>query len=120
MMSIETDRNGPLKLLYSSTSIDSANPNKQHVHFLVVNASNKEVAAFNVLYGSSWRSNNHGGGGGGAFGFRADSRQETVKPGESQAVTIDTDTDQMLTVWIDSAAFADGTHWLDGRHPKVE
>jgi len=117
MMSIESDLTGPLTLLYSSTSIDSVDPGKRHVHFLVVNASSKEVSAFNVNYGSSWRSNSDATGSG-QFGYQADSRKQMVAPGESQAVTIDSDTDQTLTIWIDSADFADGSHWVDGRHPR--
>jgi hypothetical protein len=119
MLSIETDRNGPLKLLYSSTTLDAVNPNKQQVHFLVVNASNKDVSAFNIDYGSSWRSNTDTTGSG-RFGFQADSRKQMVAPGESQAVTIDSDIDQTLKIWIDSAVFADGTHWVDGRRRQLE
>ncbi len=109
VMSIETDRTGPLKLLYMSTTIDAADPAKEQVHFFVENTSNKEVSAFNINYGPSWKDR---------FAFQANSQAQMVKPGESQAVTIDWDADQKLTLWVDSADFADGTHWVDARHPR--
>src|SRR5258705_10365448 len=62
-MTIESQPDEPLKLLYSSTSLDFTNSGKRQVHFLVENVSDRDIRNFSVNYLSSWASKREGGGG---------------------------------------------------------
>lgn len=109
MMSIGTQPNEPLKILYVSTSMDPADPNKRQVHFLVENKSDRDIKGFTISYHSGWNSNTKGRGDG--VSVVADSQGQVFGTEESQVVTISCDADQMLNLWLDSAEFADGSHW---------
>ena len=109
MMSIGTQPNEPLKILYVSTSLDPADPNKRQVHFLVENKGDRDIKGFTISYHSGWNSNTKGRGDG--VSVVADSQGQVFGTEESQVVTISCDADQMLNLWLDSAEFADGSHW---------
>jgi len=106
-MSIDTQPNEPLKILYLSTSLDPADPNKRQVDFLVENRSDRDISDFTINYRSSWTSNTKGGGG----GISAIPNSDVLRTGDSQVVRINCDADQVLTVWLNSAEFADGSQW---------
>jgi hypothetical protein len=116
LLSIETQQNGPLKLLYSSTSIDTADANKRQVHFVVENTSRDNIKAYTISYSSSCRSDTKGAEG--AVFVQAKSQKEIFKAGELQTVTIECDADRMLSLWIASAEFVDGSHWSNGQYFK--
>jgi len=109
VMSIGTQPNEPMKIFYLSTSLDPADPNKRQVHFLVENRSDRDIKGFTISYRSSWASNTKGGGGG--VSVMANPQEQVFRPAESQVVTINCDADQVLTLWLNSAEFADGSHW---------
>ena len=109
MMSIETQPNEPLKILYLSTSLDPADPNKRQVDFLVENRSDRDIKGFTVNYRSSWTSNTKGGGGG--VSVIANPQEQVFRTGDSQVVRISCDADQVLTLWLNSAEFGDGSQW---------
>ena len=110
-ISIDSEPNQPLKLLHSSTSIDPADPNRREVHFIVENQSSKDIAAYAIKYHSTWKINIRGGG-----SFSANSPERTLRAGESQPLMISCDADELLTLWVDSAKFADGLLWSSARH----
>ena len=107
VMSIETQPNEPLKILYLSTSLDPADSNKRELDFLVENKSDRDIKGFSISYRSSWTSNTKGGGG----GISAIPNSDVLRTGDSQVVRINCDADQVLTLWLSSAEFADGSHW---------
>ena len=107
VMSLDTQPNEPLKILYLSTSQDPDDSNKRQVDFLVENRSDRDIKGFSVNYRSSWTSNTKGGGG----GISAIPNSDVLRTGDSQVVRINCDADQVLTLWLSSAEFADGSHW---------
>ena len=109
VMSIDTQPNEPLKILYLSTSQDPDDSNKRQVDFLVENRSDRDIKGFTVNYRSSWTSNTKGGGGG--VSVEANPEVQVFRTGDSKVVRINCDADQVLTVWLNSTEFADGSHW---------
>src|SRR5258705_5614292 len=61
-MTIESHPDEPLRLLYSSTSLDLTNSGKQQVHFLVENVSDRDIQNLSVNYLSSFASKREAGG----------------------------------------------------------
>ena len=113
-ISIDSEPNQPLRLLYSSTSIDPGVPNRREVHFIVENQSSKEVAAYAINYHSTRTTALSGP----RVSFNADSPEQILRVGESQPLTISCDADELLTLWVDSAEFADGLLWSSVQHVK--
>jgi hypothetical protein len=109
VMSIGTQPNEPLKILYVSTSLDPADPGKRQVHFLVENKSDRDIKGFTIKYHLGWSSNTRGGGD--RVSVVADSQGQVFGTEESQVVTINCDADQLLNLWLNSAEFTDGSHW---------
>ena len=112
-MSIENSTEQPVKLLYSSTSIDPADPSKRQVHVVVENTGSIDIQTYTISYRSTWNSNMHGGGGrvlvGGLEG-------NILRVGQSQTVAISCDDDQALTLWFDHAEFVNGSSWSNAQH----
>ena len=113
-MTIESQPDEPLKLFYSSTSLDFTNSGKRQVHFLVENVSDRDIQNFSVNYLSSWASKREGGGGGIFVGDNV--RGNLLRAGDSKTITIDSDYDQMLQLWVSSAEFLDNSRWDNPRH----
>jgi hypothetical protein len=113
-ISIDNEPNQPLKVLYSSTSIDPAVPDRREVHFIVENRSSKDVAAYAIKYHSTGTTGLSGPG----ISLTADSPEQILRVGESQPLTISCDADELLTLWVDSAEFADGLLWSSAQHVK--
>src|SRR3984893_6895757 len=105
MMSIGTQPNEPLKILYLSTSQDPDDPNKRQVDFLVENRSDRDIKGFTINYRLT--SNTKGGG----VSVAANPEEQVFRTGDSQVVRINCDADQALTLWLNSAEFADGSQW---------
>ena len=116
VMSIGTQPNEPLKILYLSTSLDPADPNKRQVDFLVESRSDRDIKGFTISYRLT--SNTKGGGGG--VSVVANPQEQVFKTGDSQVVRINCDADQVLTLWLNSAEFADGSHWNNEQEFKWE
>jgi hypothetical protein len=116
VMSIGTQPNEPLKILYLSTSLDPDDPNKRQVDFLVESRSDREIKGFTINYRLT--SNTKGGGGG--VSVVANPQEQVFKTGDSQVVRINCDADQVLTLWLNSAEFADGSHWNNEQEFKWE
>jgi len=115
-MSIGTQPNEPLKIFYLSTSLDPADPNKRQVDFLVESRSDRDIKGFTIGYRLT--SNTKGGGGG--VSVVANPQEQVFKTGDSQVVRINCDADQVLTLWLNSAEFADGSHWNNEQEFKRE
>jgi hypothetical protein len=113
-MTIESQPDEPLKLLYASTSLDFSNSGKRQVHFLVENVSHRDIRNFSVNYLSSWASRREGGGGGIFVGDNV--RGDLLRAGDSKTVTIDSEYDQTLQLWVSSAEFLDDSRWDNPRH----
>jgi hypothetical protein len=111
-ISIDSEPNQPLRLLHSSTSIDPADPNRREVHFIVENQGSKDIAAYAIKYHSTRTTGLSGPG----ESFNADSAEQILRAGESQPLMISCDADELLTLWVDSAKFADGLLWSNARH----
>src|ERR1700730_14900221 len=107
VMSIGTQPNEPLKILYLSTSQDPDDPNKRQVDFLVESGSDRDIKGFTINYRLT--SNTKGGGGG--VSVAANPEEQVFGTGDSQVVRINCDADQALTLWLNSAEFADGSQW---------
>jgi hypothetical protein len=107
VMSIGTQPNEPLKILYLSTSQDPDDPNKRQVDFLVESRSDRDIKGFTINYRLT--SNTKGGGGG--VSVAANPEEQVFRTGDSQVVRINCDADQALTLWLNSAEFADGSQW---------
>lgn len=105
VMSIETQPNEPLKILYLSTSQGPADSNKRQVDFLVENRSDRDIKGFTINYRLT--SNTKGGG----VSVAANPEEQVFRTGDSQVVRINCDADQALTLWLNSAEFADGSQW---------
>ena len=116
VMSIGTQPNEPLKILYLSTSLDPADPNKRQVDFLVESRSDRDIKGFTISYRLT--SNTKGGGGG--VSVVANPQEQVFKTGDSQVVRINCDADQELTLWLNSTEFADGSHWNNEQEFKWE
>lgn len=108
MMSIENQPNQPLRLRYSSSTIDSADANKREVHFVVENTGDQDITAYTVSYDSKSSGTN---GGGGMVTVHPDSRNEILRIGESQILTINVDAGEALSVRVGSVEFVDGSKW---------
>ena len=108
IMSIENAPTDPLKVRYSFTKVNPANPAKRLVEFAVENNSGRDVASYALSYNSNWYSNRHGGGGGVSV-INTD--------GFVPFVSINCDADQTLTVWVSSVDFKDGSRWTNSLNP---
>ena len=116
VMSIGTQPNEPLKILYLSNSLDPADPNKRQVDFLVESRSDRDIKGFTISYRLTSKTK----GGGGGVSEVANPQEQVFKTGDSQVVRINCDADQVLTLWLNSAEFADGSHWNNEQEFKWE
>jgi hypothetical protein len=116
MMSIDSASTDPLDLKYVLTRRNPADFNRRTVELVVENNGERDVRAFSVNHRSTWLSNQHGGGGGVSVG---DEREGTILPaGSSKKVSIECDADEVLTLWIGSCDFNDGSRWDNPRQPN--
>jgi hypothetical protein len=112
MMSIDNPSTDPLELKYFSTTRDPTNCRRRRVEFVVENNGWQEVRAFTVSYRSTWLSNQ--GGGGGSV-FVNDHSAGVLPVGSSKKVSIECDADEVLTLWVASCDFEDGSYWNNPR-----
>ncbi len=114
-VAIDNASTDPLKLRYAQTRLNPSGTKPQLVEFSVEANRKREIAKFTLSYRSRWSSNNEGGGG--AISVQVPSR--TITPGlfTFDNVSIESDADETLSVWISSVEFADGSRWENPRHP---
>jgi len=112
MLSIDAQPNEPLKLFYASTVSDGPNSDLQRVSFVLTNVSERPVKSYLVSFRSASASNSA------ASVSSSDRAADSIlAPGESRTITIVTNPSGLLTAWVDSVDFTDGSQWHSPAHP---
>jgi hypothetical protein len=106
-MSIENPASDPLRLSYSFTKVNPTNSAKRLVELVVENQSGREISSYAIGYNSRSTSNSRGGGGAVSV-----TNFDYFVP----FVSINCDADQLLTVWVSSVNYKDGSRWVNPQY----
>jgi hypothetical protein len=112
-VAIDNASSDPLYLRYSLTRLSPPGTSRQTVEFTVEPVTEREVSKFTVNYRSRWSSTKQSGGVSITYGTK------TLSSGliGFDNVSIECDSDETLSVWIESVEFKDGSRWENPRHP---
>jgi hypothetical protein len=114
-VAIDNASTDPVKLRYSHSRLIPGS-SRQLVQFTLEPNTTREVLMFTINYQSRWSSANQSGRG--AVPFTKSIKTASYGLMSSAAnVAIECDSDETLSVWIESVQFNDGSRWQNPRHP---
>jgi hypothetical protein len=110
-VAVDNESNDPVKLKYSNSRLIPGS-GRQLVEFNVETNTAREVSTFTINYRSRWSSTNSGG----TALLAENTRTISSSLLSSANVAIECDSDETLSVWIQSVQFKNGSRWENPRH----
>lgn len=112
-LSIDNPSTDPLKVSLSGAGSKSSFA-RPSLNFLVENNSGRAISGFTVTYRSGLAYDDKGDGGSVTVNYQEG--PGSFSSNGAERVSINCDANEMLTVWVSSVDYKDGSHWTNPRH----